>query len=41
MIMMDDVADISWGSAELYFVNATLNMVVIKPGQIIAMAVQI
>ncbi len=41
MIMMDGVANLSSGSAELDFVNATSNPVIIKPGQIVAMAVQI
>ncbi len=41
MIMMDGVAELSSGSAELDFVNATSNPVILKPGQIIATAVQI
>ncbi len=41
MIMMDGVADLSSGSVELDFINATLNPIVIKSGQIIANAVQI
>ncbi len=39
--MMDGVADLSSGSAELDFINGTSNPVIIKPDQIIAMAVQI
>ncbi len=41
MIMMDGVADISSGSVELDFVNATPNQVVIKPVQIVTTTVQI
>ncbi len=41
MIMMDGVADLSSGSAELDFVNTTSNLVFIKPGQIVAMAIQV
>ena len=40
-IVMDGVADLSSGSADLGFDNATSNPVVIKPGQIVATAVQI
>ncbi len=40
-IMMDIVADLSSSSAELDFINATSNPVVIKPGQIVATAIQI
>ncbi len=40
-IMMDGVADLRSGSAELDFVNATLNWVVIKPGQIVITAMQV
>ncbi len=40
-IMMDGVDDLSSSSVELDLVNTTLNPVVIKPSQIIAMAVQI
>ncbi len=39
--MMDGIADLSSGSAELDFVNSTSNLVVIKPGQIVATAIQI
>ncbi len=41
MIMMDGVADLRSGLAELDFVNATPNSVVIKPGQIVATAMQV
>ncbi len=41
MIMMDGVADLRSGSVELDFTNATLNSVVINPGQIVAMAMQV
>ncbi len=41
MIMMDGVADLSSGSAELDFINATSNSVIIKPDQIVATAIQI
>ncbi len=40
-IMMDGVADLSSGSVELDFINTRSNPVIIKPGQIIAMAIQI
>ncbi len=33
MVMMDDAADLSFGSAELDFVNSTSNPGIIKPGQ--------
>ncbi len=39
--MMDGVADLSSGSAELDFVNSTSHPVVIKPGQIIATAMKV
>ncbi len=39
--MMGCVADLSFGSAELDFVNATSNQVIIKPGQIVATAIQV
>ncbi len=39
--MMDGVADLSSGSAELDFINVTSNPVIIKPGQIVATAIQI
>ncbi len=41
MIMVDGVAELSSGSVELDFVNATSNPVVIKPGKIVATAVEI
>ncbi len=40
-IMMDGVADLSSGSAELDFVNSTSHPVVIKPGQIVTIAMQV
>ncbi len=40
-IIMDGAADLSSGSAELDFVNSTSNTVVIKPGQIVATAIQV
>ncbi len=40
-IMMDGVADLSYGSAELDFVNFTSYSVIIKPGQIVATATQV
>ncbi len=39
-IMMEGMADLSSGSVELDFVNATSNPVVIKPGQIVVTAIQ-
>ncbi len=41
MILMDNAADLSSGSTELDFVNATSNPVVTKPGQIVATAIQV
>ncbi len=41
LIMMDGVADLSSGSAGLKFVNSTSHPVVIKPGQIVATAIQV
>ncbi len=41
VIMMDGVADLSSGSAGLEFVNSTSNLVVIKPGQIVATAITV
>ncbi len=38
---MGGVADLRSGSAELDFVNATLNSVIIKPGQIVATSMQV
>ncbi len=40
-IMMDGVADLSSSSAGLEFVNSTSNPVIIKPGQIVATAIQV
>ncbi len=40
-IMMDGVADLSSGSAELDFIDSTFNTVVIKPGQTVATAIQV
>ncbi len=40
-IMMDGVADLSSGSADLDFVNSTSHPVVIKPGQIVVTAMQV
>ncbi len=40
-IMMDGIADLISGSAELDFVNSTSHPVVIKPGQIVATAIQV
>ncbi len=40
-IMVDGVADLSSGSVGLDFVNSTSNPVVIKPGQIVATAIQV
>ncbi len=39
--MMDGVADLNSGSAELDFINTTSSPVVIKPRQIVATAIQI
>ncbi len=39
--MMDRVADLSSGSAGLELVNSTSIPVVIKPGQIVATAIQV
>ncbi len=41
VIMMDGVADLSSGSTGLVFVNFTSHPVIIKPGQIIATAIQV
>ncbi len=41
VIMMDGIADLSSGSAGLEFVNSTSNPVIIKPGQIVATAIQV
>ncbi len=41
MIMMDGIVYLSSSSAELYFVNSTSNPVLIKTGQIVAMAIQV
>ncbi len=41
MIMKDGIVHLGSGSAELDFVNSTSNPVVIKPGQIIATAIQV
>ncbi len=41
MIMMDGIVDLRSGSAELDFVNSTSNLVVIKPGQIMATAIEV
>ncbi len=41
VIMMDGVADLSSGSAGLDFINSTSNPDVIKPGQIVATAIQV
>ncbi len=38
---MDGIVDLSYGSAELDFVNSISNPVVIKPGQIVATAIQV
>ncbi len=40
-IMMDGIVDLSSASAELNFVNSTCNPFVIKPGQIMATAIQV
>ncbi len=40
-IMMDGIADLSSGSAQLDFANSTSNLVVIKPGQIVVTAIQV
>ncbi len=40
-IMMDGVADLSFGSAELEFINSTSYPIVIKPGQIVETAIQV
>ncbi len=40
-IMMDVVSDLSSGSVGLDFVNSTSNPVVIKPGQIVATAIEV
>ncbi len=40
-IMMDGVADLSSGSAELDFINSTSNMVVFKPGQIVVTSIKV
>ncbi len=40
-IMMDGIVDLSSGSAELDFVNSTSIPVIIKPGQIMATAMQV
>ncbi len=40
MIMMGGIADLSSGSVKLDFVNSTSNPVIIKPGQIVMMAIQ-
>ncbi len=40
-IMMDSVADLRSGSAEVRFINATPNSFVIKPRQIVAIAMQV
>ncbi len=39
--MMDGVADLSSGSAQLEFVNSTSHPVIIKPCQIVATAIQV
>ncbi len=41
MIMMDGIADLSSGSAELDFLNSISICVIIKPGQIMATAIQV
>ncbi len=40
-IMMDCIVDLRSGSAELDFVKSTSNPVVIKPGQIVATAIEV
>ncbi len=39
--MMDGIVDLRSGSAELDFVNSTSNRAVIKPGQIVATAIEV
>ncbi len=39
--MMDGIADLSSGSAELDFVNSTSNPVIIKQGKIVATSIQV
>ncbi len=39
--MIDGIVDLRSGSAELDFVNSTSNLVVIKPGQIVATAIEV
>ncbi len=41
MVMMDGIVDLRSGSAELDFINSTSNPVVIKPGQIVATAIEV
>ncbi len=38
---MDGIVDLRSGSAELDFVNSTSNPVIIKPGQIVATAIEV
>ncbi len=40
-IMMDGIVDLSYGFAKLDFINSTSNLVIIKPGQIVVMAIQV
>ncbi len=41
LLQMDSVADLSSGSVEFNFLNATSNPVIIQPGPIVATAIQI
>ncbi len=41
MIMTDGIVDLRSGSVELDFINSTSNPVVIKPGQIVATAIEV
>ncbi len=41
MVMMHGIVYLRSGSAELDFINSTSNLVVIKPGQIMATAIQV
>ncbi len=41
MIMMDCIADLSSSSVQLDFVNSTSNPIIIKPGQIVVMTIQV